>query len=193
MNNRMRTYRDSRPMMDRGDYGDYGYDYGDYRDERRGGRRDRGEMPRMRDRRDYGNGYYEGEFRGYTDRGYDGMAQTRRYDTMMRDYASGMLSNKELRQWQDALCKEFDQTECDMFQFEDICKMGEDMGIHFDQMFSKEEFYTTVLMLYSDYRKTCGRDITLYLGMARDFLEDRDAKVKGGEKLAAYHDHIADV
>lgn len=188
MNTRMRNYRDSRPMIDR----DYDYDYNDM-DSRRGDSR-RG---RSRDSRDYGDRYYEGEFRGWQDRGYDRgydmASSSRRYDSRMKDYGGGMLSNKELHTWQDALCKEFDQAECDMFQFDDICKMGEEMGIKFDHMFSKEEFYTTVLMLYSDYRKTCGRDLTVYISMARDFLEDRDAKVKGGEKLAAYYDAVADV
>lgn len=149
-------------------------------------------------------GWYEGEFRGMTDHGYDDYAMRNDREMMdgnyrmdsgdyrYRDYAKGYLSNHELRQWQDMLCKHLDQNECEMLQYDHIIKQAEEMNIHFDR-YSKEEFYTTVLMMYTDYKKSCGGDIAMCISLAKEFLEDEDARVRFGEKLAAYRDAIANV
>lgn len=165
----------------------------------------RGGMSRGRGRDSgYDMGYYEGEFRGVSDHDYNDygdyeMRRDRvmwdragRNDYRSRDYARGYLSNHELREWQDKLCKELDQNECEMLQFDHIIKQAEEMNIHFDR-YSKEEFYTTVLMMYTDYKKSCGGDVGMCISLAKEFLEDSDAKVRFGEKLAAYCEAIADV
>lgn len=144
---------------------DYNYDR-EYRDGRRGGRSDR---------RYDGSMSFEGEYRG---------------DFRSGDYGSGYLSNKELRHWQEKLCKSMDQQECEMLMFDDVIHCAKEMNISFDK-YTEEEFYTTVLMMYTDYKNTCGNNIHMFVSMAKDFLEDRDAGVRYGEKLAVYYDAIA--
>lgn len=146
-------------------YDDYNYDR-EYRDGRRGGRVDR---------RYDGSMSFEGEYRG---------------DFRSNDYGSGYLSNKELRHWQEKLCKTMDQQECEMLMFDEVIRCAKEMNISFDN-YTEEEFYTTVLMMYTDYKNTCGNNIHMFVSMTKDFLEDRDAGVRYGEKLAAYYDAIA--
>lgn len=138
-----------------------------------------------------GAGYYEGEFRGMTDnrsrRDYRDYAHHEYDRRMYPDFGTGYLSKYELHDWQHELCKSMGQEECAMFEYEAIIHEAESMGMIFDR-FSKEEFYTTVLMMYSDYCKSCGHDPSMYIKMAKDFLEDHDARYKFGEKLAAYYD-----
>lgn len=108
------------------------------------------------------------------------------------DFGGGMLSKKELHKWQNKLCEHMDQQECEMFQYELIIQQAKQMNIQFDR-YSEEEFYTTVLMMFTDYYKTCGANVPMYISLAKDFLEDKDSRVKYGEKLACYHDAFADV
>lgn len=119
-----------------------------------------------------------------------------RYDEMprhySRDFGGGFLSNNELREWQNALCKHMDQQECEVLGYEKIIAQAEQMAIKFDK-YTKEEFYTAVLMMFTDFYKTIGANIPMYISLAKDFLEDDDAKVRYGEKLACYHDTIANV
>lgn len=161
MDGRMRGGRRYDREMD--DYGYYGRDpeY-DERSYRGSMRRDRSMM-------------FEGEYRG---------------DFRMHDYGSGYLSHKELRHWQDKLCKEMNQQECDTFRYDNVIHCAKEMNISFDK-YSEEEFYTTVLMMFTDYKESCGENIHMYVAMAKEFLEDRDAGIKYGEKLAVYHDAIA--
>lgn len=189
-NNRgMRNYDDERnPYGSRGGYvssdrryNDYD-DYGDYYDDYGRGDYARGGRGGNRGSRGGRGNDYNMHFNGtidsrYYDRGYD-------------DFGGGMLSKKELREWQNKLCEEMDQQECEMFQYAPIIHQAEQMNISFEK-YSKEEFYTAVLMMYTDYYKTCGNNVPMYISLAKDFLEDGDARVKYGEKLACYHDCIA--
>ena len=179
--------------MDERDYGDMRrgssrggrdrMDERDYGDMRRGGNRRRD----MEDERTFRMDYEDGR-RG-RDYEYDGYTRDfRDYN----DYGHGYLSNKELQKWQNKLCKDLDQQECEMFKYEHIIHQAEEMNIMFDR-YTKEEFYTTVLMMYTDYKKTCANNIPMYISLAKEFLEDDDARVRYGEKLAAYYDNIADV
>lgn len=179
---------------DYGRYGDRGY--GRERDMARGRRYDRTMDSRdycyderMYDERDYGrrdSSRFNGRMMPHYDMGM------RDYARDYNDYASGKLSNEELRRWQNKLCESMDKEEVEMFAFDSVIHQAEQMTINFDK-YTKEEFYTTVLMLFTDYYKTIGPNIPMYLALAKDFLEDKDAKVKYGEKLAAYCDCIADV
>ena len=57
--------------------------------------------------------------------------------------------------------------------------------------YTEEEFVMTVNMLYSDYKDVLGSDPSMYIKLAKKFLEDKDAVVKGGEKLSSYYYAIA--
>ena len=73
---------------------------------------------------------------------------------------------------------------------EKVIKRAYDMSIEFDK-FSEEEFYVTVLMLYTDYKDTIGKgNAEIYIKLAKDFLCDEDAELQYGEKLAAYYEDI---
>lgn len=108
------------------------------------------------------------------------------------DYESGMLGQEELMEWSEKLKKELEDKDKQFFSKENIKKKAEEMGIKFDK-FSMEEFYVTVLMVYTDYCKTLGTaNMDIYLRLAKDWLEDDDVEVKGSEKLATYHDYIVE-
>lgn len=53
--------------------------------------------------------------------------------------------------------------------------------------YTDEEFVMTVNMLYSDYKDVLGSEPSIYVKLAKKFLEDKDAVVKGGEKLSSYY------
>lgn len=194
--------RDMRDYMERDSRRDYNYDErnGRGRDSRRDYRYEDeryydgrnpygskgGYVRDYRDGRDYEERDYSMRFQGTIDR--RGMDSRRDYN----DFGGGYLSNKELRKWQTCLCKHMDPQEIEMFSYDPIIKQAEQMNIRFDR-YSKEEFFTTVLMMYTDYYKSCGNNVPMYIALAKDFLEDDDAKVQGGEKLACYYDCIADV
>ena len=73
---------------------------------------------------------------------------------------------------------------------EKVIKRANDMRIEFDK-FSEEEFYVTVLMLYTDYKDTIGKgNAEIYIKLAKDFLCDEDAEVQKKKKLAAYYEGI---
>lgn len=138
-----------------------------------------------------------GRFTGYYGMGEDNARYGKRRD-MARygrrnyDYDSGMLGQEELMDWSEKLKKELEEKDKQFFSKENIKKKAEDMGIKFDK-FSLDEFYLTVLMVYTDYCKTLGTaNMDIYLRLAKDWLEDDDVKVKGGEKLATYHDYIVE-
>lgn len=152
-----------------------------------------------RNRRDYGSDYEMGDMRrrdyGYDVRGGRDYGDYREdYGYMpYPDYASGNLSREELHHWKKKLYGEMEKSECDMMSEEKILKRAKEMGLKFDD-FSEDEFVVAVLAMYTDYCKTLGKaNFDMYLKMAKDFLDDKDAGVKYGEKLAAYYDNIVNV
>lgn len=171
----------------------------DYRNEDMRGGRDRRDYTDRYDRRydmDMRDMRYDGGY-DYRDRGYDRRDRnygrdSRDYGYGYHDYSSGKLSNEQLRKWQNELCENMDREEIDMFEKGSVIRQAEQMTIKFDK-YSEEEFYTTVLMMFTDYWQTVGQNIAMYLALAKDFLEDKDAGVKYGEKLAAYYDSIVNV
>lgn len=113
------------------------------------------------------------------------------YDYRM-DYGEDetMLSKEELEEWCEELTEHLEQREKDMLKKDKVLKRAEEMGIKFEH-FKPEEFYTTVVMLYTDYKKTLGTaNIDIYLRLAKDWLMDDDVAMKHGEKLAAYYDNV---
>lgn len=170
MDRRMRVRRDY-GRQPRNRYGEFTErrDYG-RRDMRR---RDYGERD-MR-RRDYGEEYYDRRYPTYEDYGEDD------------DY----LDDEELMLWAKRLMREIPENEKNMFSKETIERKAKDIGIEFGKDFTFAEFYTTALMLYTDYRKVLGGgNIDLYLRLAQAWLMDDDLDIDAGEKLCAYYECI---
>lgn len=191
---RQRDHDNYREDMNRdyagmGDFGHGGWYEGEFRgmtrdhdmmDGRRGGGRDRG-MDRGEDYRrdrDYGD---------YADYGQD---YGQDYE---QDYGGGYLNRDELEHWEHKLMEELDKSEKDSMSREKIIKRAKDLGIKFDE-YTEDELAVATLVMYTDYCKTLGKaSIDMYVKLAKDFLEDKDAGVRYGEKLAAYFDHIVNV
>ena len=155
----------------------------DYRDERRRrdsrGRymRDRGYEPRYDDRR-----YYDDRPRYEHDRRYDDYE--RHEDMEYNDYC---LSKHEIHEWMEHL-ENADGTRGAKFGKEQIVSIARAQGIQFHD-FTEDELVMTANMLYSDFCKVMpNTDATVYVRMAKAFLEDPDAVIRGGEKLAKYYD-----
>lgn len=115
------------------------------------------------------------------------------YDTT-GDYGE-TLNKEELKHWNKKLMREIDDKEKSFFTKENISHKAQQMGINM-QGFNEEELATATLMMYTDYSKALkpylGSNMDIYIAMAKEFLVDPDASVKGGEKLAIYHDCIVD-
>ena len=115
------------------------------------------------------------------------------YGDINQDYGDygQTLNREELEKWNKRLMKELDEKDRKFFQEDMISQKAKQMGIQM-QGFNDQELFTTALMLYSDYGKVLkpfiGSNMEVYLFMAKAFLKDPDASVKGGEKLAVYHD-----
>lgn len=155
-------------------------------------RRDYEDSRRMRDSRDYKSSYDYRDSRGYTD--YRDYRDSRDYESDMRDYNDygdyddGKMYEeyeKDLHRWAEKLKPK------DKFSMskEQIISHAKSMGIRFDR-YSENEFYTTYLMMVSDY-KELGSDPSFFVKMARDFLEDDDMAVSPSEKLCIYMYKIA--
>lgn len=200
----------ARGYENRGDYGTgepYAGvdDFYERNDMARGGRGgDRAMEDYARGRRDghygmnEGRTYYPIEAMG-TFNGYYGMGEQDYARGRSRDYGYGYdyagdygetLTKEELEHWNKKLMKEVEEKDKAFFSRENVKKKAQEMGVKFDK-FNEEEFYLTALMMYTDYCKTLGTaNMDTYLRLAKDWLEDKDVSVKGGEKLAVYHDCI---
>lgn len=101
------------------------------------------------------------------------------------------LSKQTTNKWLDHLINA-DGTKGAHFQTEPILHACKDMGISFDH-FSEQTLFTTVNMLYSDYSGVLrgyvptDKELYIYVGLAKAFLEDPDSELDGEEKLAAYY------
>lgn len=154
------------------------------------------DMPKYQeDMRDY----YDG-----TDYGYD-YARNRRRDyeysraNRRRDYGydygydygeDEMLSDEELMEWSKELMQEVEPKDKAFFSKDNIKKRAETMNIKFNE-FTPEEFYTTTLMVYTDYKDALGTtNLDVYLPIAKSWLMDKDSDIQGGEKLAAYYYYV---
>ncbi len=172
----------------------------------------RSQMYRPVEAMGYFTGYYGGEdmarggrgrgrdmgydYNYYMDYDYARRGGRRDYGYDMRyDYAGDYgenLTKEELEHWKKKLMKEVDEKDKQYFSKEIISQKARQMGMNFDK-FSEEELELTTLMMYTDYCKTLGTsNMDLYVRLAKDWLEDKDVAVKGGEKLAVYHDCIVE-
>ena len=151
-----------------------------------------------RGRRDYGE-YYPISIRGEVGRmhePYDGNYRMggMDYGRSRRDYGEpDYLSDDELMEWSKKLYEEIDPNHKQYFTRDNIERKYKELGIELRD-FTFDELYTTALMLATDYGKTLTRfginSPDMFLYFAKDFLEDDDADLVGGEKLAAYYDNI---
>lgn len=192
-------YRDRQSDMRRGDRADsrqgrsrdYGYDerdrqsdgYFDYADMRGG-------MYRPIEAMGYFNGYYGGQDRRY-DRGND-YNDYNDYGDYEGDYGE-TLTKEELKEWEEKLMEELDEPQAkQFFKKDNIEQKARQMGVKVD---NPEELAVASLMMYTDYCKALkpyiGSNMDIYIKMGDMFLNDKDSEVKGGEKLALYHDLVS--
>lgn len=130
------------------------------------------------------------------DYGYDMNYDMRgRYDYGY-DYAGDYgekLTKEELEEWKKKLLKEVDEKEKQFFTKEHIGQKARQMGVEMKD-YNEEELVVATAMVYTDYCKTVkkyiGNNMDFFIEIARDWLEDKDSELKGGEKLAVYHDCI---
>ena len=151
---------------------DYGYDM-------RGRGRDYGYYDMARGRggrgrtRDYGDYAY--------DYGYD-------YGDDYGDYGE-TLSEKELEKWCHKLKSKLTEQEKQLFSKEALAQRAKSLGRQMEG-FGEKEIEVVALMLLDDYKKTLGANPDVMVKLAFDWLDDKDAELKGAEKLAVYHDEI---
>ena len=198
------------PEMRGGDYGDmarrdYGYDGHHY--PMHGGRSGGYEPVEFMG---YCSGYYGSPEQDYArgDMGY------RHYDMRGRDYGYPMhgqhyppydygypyddygdygetLSEKELDHWCEKLKKQLDDQEKQMFHKDMISQKAKSMGMQMKD-FGEKELEVATLMVYTDYKRTIGKNPDMAIRLAYDWLTDDDVAVKGAEKLAVYYDCIVE-
>ena len=102
------------------------------------------------------------------------------------------LSEHELREWTERLLHSVEAPYKAMFEKERVLKRADELGMRYEK-YTKDEFYVTVLMLYTDFCKTLGsNNVDMYLKLAKDWLCDDDIAIKHSEKLAVYHDEIVE-
>lgn len=143
-----------------------------------------------------------GYFTGYYGGGQD-MARGGRYDMRGRydygyDYAGDMgesLTKEELEHWRKKLDSEVgDEQAKNFFKKENIEQKARAMGIEM-KGFNADELALASYMLYSDYCKSMkpyvGSNMDIFIKMGEEFLNDPDSAVKGGEKLALYHEIVS--
>lgn len=100
------------------------------------------------------------------------------------------LSKRELMEWSKELLNEVPEQDKSMFSRETIEKVAQDLSIDYKH-FTFGELYVATLMLFSDFHKTLGGgNAELFIRLAKDFLEDDDIDLNGGEKLCAYYESI---
>lgn len=180
-------------------------DYLRDRAERRGSRgRDRGYFPMMEDyeydrargRGDYRRGDYRGDYgdyesdmRGdYRDYARRGVGRPREYNRRRdrgdyRDYADDDYEEEyeeDLQDWIQKLKKK------DRFgmSLDQVMQKAKEMKVEFKD-YDENEFYAVYLMQVSDY-PSISNDPRMYIGMAKQWLEDDDVSVDPSEKVCKY-------
>ena len=153
---------------------------------------------------DYGRGYADGLAdgrRGVKGTGPYGMrdrndynqdsAYNESHDYDDGDYGVPRLTAEDLHWWKNHIENE-DGTKGPRFNLSQTTPVAERLGIRFNN-YTPEEFCMAMNMLYSDFCMDLRnlipqeREATEYAKMARRFMEDKDASVKGSDKLAVYY------
>ena len=142
-------------------------------------------------RNDYGEDYARGGRRDYDD--YD-MRGGRDYN----DYGEmqyGKMTKEDMEKWKKQL-QNSDGSKGEHFRKEQVEQMARQMGINAQEMGGIDVFAMAVNMMYADYcavAKKYGVDRPEYYGeLAKAFLNDKDFKGKGEEKLWLYYKCIVE-
>lgn len=143
----------------------------------------RGDDYRMYPNEDYQREYMDDSYR-YRGSDYRGGG---RYDY----HSEGDDDDEEYKTELKEKCKELERYDKFKLPKNEILEKAKQMGIKFDK-FDEEELLFTYYMMMSDYDIDVLNSPHIYLAMASKFLDDKDAKLQGTEKLAAYLDVIVD-
>lgn len=141
------------------------------------------------------NGYWGTPQEDYgrygSDMRYDG------YPYPIMDYGDygETLTKEELEHWKKKLMEEVDDKYKNFFTKENISSKAKQLGIQMEG-FSEEELLVATLMMVTDYQKALkpyiGENMDAFIKLAHAWLNDKDASVKGGQKLAQYYDTIVE-
>lgn len=101
------------------------------------------------------------------------------------------LSEKELEHWKHKLMSQLDEQEKQMFSKEMISQKAKQMNLTMHG-FGEKELELATIMVYTDYKRTIGKNPDMAIKLAYDWLTDEDVAVKGAEKLAVYYDCIVE-
>lgn len=126
---------------------------------------------------DYGYGYGFGMFDYDTEdyRGWDGHYR---------------LSKKEIKKWEKDL-ENADGSRGPKYTMEQVMPIAQQANIRFEE-FSPELLTAIANMFYSDYCKVLGNDLTIYVKLAKAFLEDDDFDGSPEEKAYLYYTCIVE-
>ena len=207
MDRRMRD-RDYRRGGGRSDYGRGQYEgefRGDYESDYARGGRGRGGRGG-----DYG--YYDDEAMYDGRQGVKGTGPYgiggRRYSGSRGDRAGGdygeydyhggemRLGKHDMMMWKEKM-ENPDGSYGEHFTSTQIKQAMQSLGVQMSG-YNEKELCLAANMLYSDYSEVLKpfipreKEVVIYVNMARAFLDDPDAAVQGGEKLAAYYYAIVD-
>ena len=201
MNRTLRRYVIDNRMHDRNRRGGYDYGHSEFEGEFRGDYESdyARTMPGGGYRRDYAGEEYETDGRrGVKYTGPYGIGGRRHYPRRDRamyddnDYAEGeelKLTKTEMREWKEDL-QNADGTHGAHFELPQIEQAAQSLGLQMKN-YDIKDLCLAANMLYSDYCAALGvakdREAIIYTKMAKAFLDDPDASVKGREKLAAYY------
>lgn len=130
----------------------------------------------------YGREYYPIEAMG-TFNGYYGMKED--YSSYDRESEETKLSTKDIKKWEKGL-ENADGTKGKKFDTEQIKAVAQQYGIKFDK-YRPETLSIIANMLYSDYCKVLGKDLMIYIKLAKAFLEDDDFEGEPEEKAMLYY------
>ena len=123
--------------------------------------------------------YGVGGMRPMEDYGYD----MNYYGYDMRDYEHEDKEwKKHLKKWSEEL-KHHDRFNMPKDQ---VLHNAKNMGVKFEN-FDEEEFYTTYLMIISDFDNQLIPSPQEAILFAKQWLHDKDSELKGSEKLCAYY------
>ena len=115
------------------------------------------------------------------------------------DYARGgemRLGKHDMMMWKEKM-ENPDGSYGEHFTSTQIKQAVQSLGVQMNG-YNEKELCLAANMLYSDYSEVLKpfipreKEAVIYVNMARAFLDDPDAAVQGGEKLAAYYYAVVD-
>jgi len=103
---------------------------------------------------------------------------------------SPFLQEQDIKEWKEDLMEMLSDNEKQMLSKESVLSKAREKNIKFED-YTEDELYLTTLMVFSDYKNTLGgNSLDVYVSLAKDFLEDKDSELSGGEKLSAYYEYV---